>query len=123
MYTYLGEKCSLNKIPCNELINHSYEEISVSETRRQILEESRERHGGQRKRSEITIPIARAETEKNGLSKGGQTRRVNSITGGVEQNKKQESRQRSPQNGALKAPSQKISNEEVVAIKEYENES
>ena len=100
------------------MINHSYEEISVSETRRQILEESRERHGGRRKRSEITIPIARAETEKNGLSKGGQTI-VNSITGGVEQNTKQESRQREPQNGALKAPSKNISNEEVVAIKEY----
>ena len=109
----------MNKIPCNKLINHSYEEISVSETRRQILEQSRERHGGQRKRSEITIPIAKSETEKNGLSKGGQTR-VNSITGGVKQNTEESRQRNSPLNGAHKVPSQKIPNgDKVVAIKVY----
>ena len=84
----------MNKGPSNKSTNHRYEELSISETRRQILKESRHSHGGQRQsqRSEITIPIEKAKTEKNGLSRQGETR-LNNISGGAEKTTKDGSRQ------------------------------
>ena len=84
----------MQKGPCNKSTNHRYEELSISETRRQILKESRHSHGGQRQsqRSEITIPIEKAKTEKNGLSRQGETR-LNNISGGAEKSTKDGSQQ------------------------------
>ena len=83
----------MQKGPCNKSTNHRYEELSISETRRQILKESRQSHGGQSqsKRSEITIPIAKAKTEKNGLTRQGETK-LNNISGGAEKSTKDGSR-------------------------------
>ena len=73
IFVCLGETFFTNKSPCNKSRNHRYEELSISETRRQILKESQERHGGQRlrERSEITIALPKARSEKHLLSSHG----------------------------------------------------
>lgn len=117
---YRGETFFVNKSPGNKSRTHRYEELSISETRRQILEESRERHGGQRQsqRREITIPIPKARTEKHLMSGHGGTR-VNSTSG--ETTKEDSERQRnSGQNGTPKATTRAMipKGEEIMAHKE-----
>ena len=97
--------------------NHRYEEFSISETRRQILKESRERHGGQRLRSEITIPITGARPEKNVLSRNEETR-VNSTSGGIHKNKIEVQNKLNSQTNGKHLVSKEPKTKETVAAKE-----
>ena len=85
-----GDGISIDKFPpaSNSGYTTSYEEISFSETRKQILEESRERRGGPGlHRSEMKIPISKTKTRKNtkeDLSKHQETLIDNNLRDGHE---------------------------------------